>query len=461
MAPGLLFKAWCLVLFWGVLGVGTGGRVQALRAQGLSRDTVSVMMYNMLYYGVNTTFCTGTNNSVFNKNTHLMTLLNHTAPDLLGVCEMGPNTTANLGFLTNVLNNGGRSGYIRANPMNPSGSDIISLLYYNSLKFGIERQQAIPTQGRDIAFYRLYHKPVPASGDTVWLQVAVAHLKAGGTAADVTQRGQEAGSLVQFLRQQNFRGNLLVMGDLNVSASTEPAFDSLSQGGTLPYHRLRDPVSRPGSWGGNSSFALWHTQSTRITSNGCISGGGLDDRYDHILVNDFVLGDSAGVRYLPASFRVLGNDGNRFNGNVNGTFNASVPVAVANALYEISDHLPVTLKLAVGAGRPTNLEDSGWEGNPARAFERLALVWEEVGTGIGRVLLPVMPHEGVWDWRLRSLDGRVLVFGTEPAWSHQDKFWQIPEETRGMTALEWEWRPLDPKLRGYRKVLTVPVHGLR
>ncbi|MEY4913255.1 MAG: hypothetical protein RL025_1082, partial [Bacteroidota bacterium] len=62
------------------------------------------MMYNLLYYGVNTSFCTSSNNSVTIKNTRLLTLFSYLAPDLLGVCEMSPVSSVNSGFLNNVLN---------------------------------------------------------------------------------------------------------------------------------------------------------------------------------------------------------------------------------------------------------------------------------------------------------------------------------------------------------------------
>ncbi|MFM9142525.1 MAG: endonuclease/exonuclease/phosphatase family protein, partial [Bacteroidota bacterium] len=413
-------------------------------------DTLTVMMYNLLYYGVNTSFCTASNNSLTTKNTRLQTLFSYLAPDILGVCEMSPVSSVNAGFLNNVLNSGGRSGYLRANLMNPSGSEIFSLLYYNSNKVGIKSQTPVATQGRDIAFYRLYHKPIPANNDTVWLYVAVAHLKAGGTASDIAQRGQEAGSLVQYWRSSGLRGNVLVMGDLNVSSSSEPAFDSLLNAGTLPNHRMKDPVSRLGSWSGNSSFALWHTQSPRTTSNGCASGGGMDDRYDHILVNDFIMGDSLGVRYVPASFRVLGNDGNRFNGNVNGTFNASVPVAIANALYDISDHLPVVLKLAVGPVIPSTVHDE--EGVSIAPGAPWRLVCDPVRAGVWSVQIPESDRWGLWHWTLRGADGRILQEGRQECRSGDCLLGGV-NEAPVLGFLELSRHPLDSKSMVQRRVL--------
>jgi hypothetical protein len=444
-ASGLLFGAFL------VLASPSRALCQAASVTN-GRDTLTVMMYNLLYYGVNTSFCTSSNNSLTTKNARLQTLFSYLAPDLLGVCEMSPVSSVNSGFLNNVLNSGGRSGYLRANLMNPSGSEIVSLLYYNSNKLGIKSQTPIATQGRDIAFYRLYHKPIAANNDTVWLYVAVGHLKAGGTASDIAQRGQEAGSLVQHWRSTGLRGNLLVMGDLNVSASTEPAFDSLLNAGSVPNHRLKDPVSRLGSWSGNSSFALWHTQSPRTTSNGCASGGGLDDRYDHILVNDFVMGDSAGLRYVPASFRILGNDGNRFNGNVNGTFNASVPLSVANALYEISDHLPVVLKLAVGPALPSSTQGGPNSDASGQGTKGLRLVCDPLQPGAWSVRVSGHGLGLRWAWVLRGLDGRVLDSGTlEDCVNDCDVRGINPSPVVGY--LEWTSLSFEGKSQGRTQIL--------
>ena len=47
----------------------------------------------------------------------------------------------------------------------------------------------------------------------------------------------------------------------------------------------------------------------------------------------------------PGSFSIPGQDGLRFNGSVLDPPNYSAPATVLNALYEMSDHLPVTIKL--------------------------------------------------------------------------------------------------------------------
>ncbi len=43
----------------------------------------------------------------------------------------------------------------------------------------------------------------------------------------------------------------------------------------------------------------------------------------------------------------MGNDGHHFNMSVDQGYNSSVPAEVAEALFDGSDHLPVTMKIAV------------------------------------------------------------------------------------------------------------------
>ena len=53
------------------------------------------------------------------------------------------------------------------------------------------------------------------------------------------------------------------------------------------------------------------------------------------------------LRYVQGSYKAIGNDGPHFNQSVDQGYNTSVPAEVAEALYDASDHLPVTMKIAV------------------------------------------------------------------------------------------------------------------
>jgi hypothetical protein len=53
------------------------------------------------------------------------------------------------------------------------------------------------------------------------------------------------------------------------------------------------------------------------------------------------------LRYVQESYKAIGNDGHHFNMSVDQGYNSSVPIEVAEALFDGSDHLPVTMKIAV------------------------------------------------------------------------------------------------------------------
>lgn len=368
---------------------------------GQTVDTVTVMTYNLLFYGANTSFCTTGNNNLQTKNGHLRTIVSHVQPDIIGVQEMASNVGTTLTFLNEVLNFGGVNRWARANFVNTTSSNIISILYYDINKFGIASQQPIQTSLRDIMYYRLFYKEIPPAGDTIFLNVAVMHLKAGSSTSDVSQRGGETLAMMNFLNAQNLRGNLVVMGDFNTNSSNEPAYVNMISYSNADI-RLLDPVNRSGTWWNNVAFADLHTQSTRVTSDGCKSGGGLDDRYDQILINEFVRADSARVRYIPGSYKAIGNDGQRFKGNLNTPFNGSAPTNVITALYEASDHLPVVLKLRINAGFGVSVPEAA------------VLSWRfEVGTLAEEALhyfgsvAEAMPLR----WEITNLTGQSLAAG--------------------------------------------------
>jgi hypothetical protein len=91
-----------------------------------------------------------------------------------------------------------------------------------------------------------------------------------------------------------------------------------------------------------------HTQCPTATSNGCFSGGGLDDRFDFILMNRHLLYDSAGIKFATGTYKAIGNDGQHYNTSINASpTNTSAPAAVINSLTKASDHLPVVAGLRI------------------------------------------------------------------------------------------------------------------
>jgi len=139
--------------------------------------------------------------------------------------------------------------------------------------------------------------------------------------------------------------NCVLAGDFNVYRSSEAAFQRLlaPAGDGVDFI---DPVNRIGSWTANSTFADVHTQCPQSNGNGCFSGGGLDDRFDWIMMNQPLITGSAGAQFVAGSYKAVGNDGQHFNRAINAApTNTSAPANVINAIFATSDHLPVVAKV--------------------------------------------------------------------------------------------------------------------
>lgn len=317
------------------------------------------MHYNLLYYGINTSFCTSQNNNVNIKDQYLTTIINHVQPDIFTVNELGRGEANADRILNNVLNAGGVNRFSRAGYTNTTNSTIVNMLYYDHNKFSLYFETVAANILRDINLYTLYYNNEEQlqSGDTIFLTAVVAHFKAGSTAADQQTRTAEAQAVMAYINSNNIRGNLMFMGDFNMNASFEQAFQHIT------YHpneeiRFFDPVDQPGQWYNNSAMAMFHTQSTRTGSHDCFVTGGLDDRYDLILASQAIMEGYMGLHYIEDTYYALGQDGNRYNQSVISPANNSAPQMVIEALYGMSDHLPVMMKvksgeISVNTSRPT------------------------------------------------------------------------------------------------------------
>lgn len=314
------------------------------------QSELRLMVYNLTNYGNVIGGCTSANNGVSLKNPELKTIFQYAEPDILGVCEMNTNAILADNLLNNTLNTDGKNWYRRSTQIAEPSGTITTLIYYDSRKFTLQREFAIQTSYRVTRHFRLYANTAGLSqGDTTWLNILTCHLKAGNTSADQTDRGTMASVIKNYLNNLSRKENCVIMGDFNVYRSSEVAFQTLTSAGTNPTYQFFDPVNRVGSWTVNASFADVHTQCPRTDTNGgCFSGGGLDDRFDFILMNRHLLNDSAGLRYKPQSYRALGNDGQHYNKNITDSPpNTSVPLNVLSSLFKVSDHLPVVADLVL------------------------------------------------------------------------------------------------------------------
>lgn len=317
-----------------------------LPKRSYGQDTLTVMQYNLLYYGEYNSFCTYQNNSINAKDSNLKVIVDHVQPDILGVNEIGAGEAITQRILNNVLNVDEPERYARATFTNRSNASITNMLYFDQQKFILHDQKAIVNIIRDINIYTLIYKDeaLAQGGDTTFLNCVVVHLKAGSSSSDQQTRASETQAIMSFLENNEVRGNVLFMGDLNINASYETSYEQLTTDAPEGF-RFFDPVDQPGTWYNNPQKALYHTQSPRTTYHDCFVSGGLDDRYDFILASSTIMSGQLGLKYLEDSYNTLGQDGQRFNLNLLDPVNESAPEEVIQALYDMSDHLPVSLRL--------------------------------------------------------------------------------------------------------------------
>jgi len=330
-----------------------------LRAQ--NKDTLRVMCYNLLYYNANTSFCNQTNNNVNTKEAALEDIIDDVLPDVLVVNEIGTDPNSAFYLSRDALNKNGRNYYNFANNSG-AGQTIANMLFYNRQKLRLESQRVIDKDlnggnlVRDIDIYTLRYKDTSLyiHGDTTRLHIIVTHLKAGNTTSDRADRGDAIKAVMADLDSMNATGNYIIAGDMNLYRSTEAAYQELVNYVDTSL-RFIDPISMTGNWNANR-FAQNHTQSTR-TSGGCSANGGLDDRFDLILYSDEIKDNTDNLKYIRNSYKAYGQDGLRYNSSINSPRNNLVGNAIANALRDVSDHLPVILDLEVTLPQTTALDE--------------------------------------------------------------------------------------------------------
>lgn len=302
-------------------------------------DTMTLVAYNLLNFPEGRDDC-GTNTVVLNREDTLRKIMSYTQPDVFVACEIQNQTAVPL-ILNNSLNYVGAPNYAAATYT--GNGTLNNILFYNSDKLTLKSQGEISASPREIDHYLLYFND-PNLGvylDTTFVHVYMAHLKAGNSSSNEQIRAGQTQALMNFISTQPLDHNHFFCGDLNVYSSNETGYQNLLSGSFA----LQDPISAPGNWNNNGSFDYLHTQSTRTGMNyDCGSKGGLDDRFDQILVSGNVMNGSDSLKYLNNSYDAVGNDGNHFNNNLLQGSNSQYPDSIVTALYYMSDHLPVLLK---------------------------------------------------------------------------------------------------------------------
>jgi len=389
----------CISLFW-ALSLG-------LKAQ----DTITVMQYNLLEYGnYNSAFagCYESTNNTQDKDECIRTILDHVRPDIFTVNEFGATQAILDDFMRHNLNYSGITSWKTDNIVNYAGSNIINHIFYNSDKMELQRHAVIRTSVRDIDAYELYFKTSGLlSHDTIKLVCVVAHLKAGNTSSDESKRRAMIQNAMYYVEENYPNDNVLIMGDFNMYTANESAYRLMTQTYENSDVLFVDPLSFEGgvgNWHNTSQFAPFHTQATAsYTENPCRTGGGLDDRFDMILMSDEIYMGFNNVKYVDNSYHALGNDGNHFNQSVNQGYNAAVPSNVADALYNSSDHLPVVMKMKVYAnlGVEDQIGATLFEVFPNPAHELLSIELQDFAS-----------LQNETEYRITNIMGQTMATGS-------------------------------------------------
>ena len=316
-----------------------------------AQDTIRMMQYNLMYYtntsGVSD--CNSMTNNLDNKDLHIKTIFQYVRPTVFCVCEIGSQTQYADRLLNNAINTDGIDYYRRGPLTNQSGGTIANMIYYDSRKLVLYKSTNITTSYRDINGYTFYYNADNlSSGDTIFTTFWIAHLKAGTGTTNENARFAQTQKLMNRIANSGLPGNYTFSGDFNLYSSNEAAYQELTEYSNSLY-RFYDPANSPGYWHNSSQFSSLHTQSTRTQAEYCFSTGGLDDRFDIILVSPYIYFGSDRMHIVEGSYHALGQDGARFNGSIVSPTNYSIPPNVANALYMQSDHLPVIMDMTIDA----------------------------------------------------------------------------------------------------------------
>jgi endonuclease/exonuclease/phosphatase family metal-dependent hydrolase len=285
------------------------------------------------------------------RENYLKSIIDDIQPDIFMVCELETEAGADLILNTSLATTDNR--YARAafviNTSGTSPGNLQQLVFYNTHKLELTSQSEVITNRRDINHYTFKLKTVDVATNPIFLEVFVAHLKSSQGASNENERASMVQDFTSALGSIPSNHFVLIGGDFNLYTNTELAYQELLDNTNAVV--LVDPINRPGSWHNNGSFDDIHTQSTHTSSfyfdgsNYYGAGGGLDDRFDFILMSKN-LQTSTDLHYVSGSYKAYGNNGNCFNKRINdssctGTYSQTI----RDNLYNMSDHLPVIMQL--------------------------------------------------------------------------------------------------------------------
>ena len=308
----------------------------------IAQTDIKVMSYNLLNFP---------QGNMPNRVDTLKKIVDFYEPDLFLVQEL--KAESGLDQATQACNEMLDATYIQGEFLpqqsNPGSSWLLQQnLVYNSEMFTLKSQDFIQTFVRDINEFVLYlnDENLANGADTTFINVYVAHLKSSQGNDNEEARASMAQYFVDHLNELPANTHVMLGGDFNLYTSTEEAYQILldEQNNIV----MKDPIDSPGNWHSssypNKEILTQSTRSSQIYGDG--AGGGLDDRFDFVLLSESLMDPTSSLHYSEGTYIALGNNGECYNSDLLDCMNGNaVPESVVRALYYMSDHLPVVLEL--------------------------------------------------------------------------------------------------------------------
>lgn len=266
-------------------------------------------------------------------------------PDLI-ILQEQTNTSASA--LASLLNTtyGLTGAYVAVQPGGqPGSSDPVFIdrqaFVYNTQSLAMIGSATTISTSAQRPVIRAQFRPLGYSSPAASFYAYGAHLMA----SDPTGRANQTAAM--RANANTFPGaHILFAGDFNMQNNGETAWQNLvtGAGDGLAVDPL-NPGNASQTWNNNSAFASIHTQSTRVGATPDGDGGatgGMDDRFD-VQLSTQEMQDGEGLSYIPGTYRAFGQDGQHFNSAINAAPTIPLGAAVATALWDASDHLPVVV----------------------------------------------------------------------------------------------------------------------
>lgn len=302
------------------------------------QDSLNVMFYNLFRFP---------SSPPSNREFLLGEILDSIQPDLLMACEIVNESGAKRieqSSFANFTENYSMAEFVYS--VAAAADPLQQMVYYNTKKLILLKQQTLPTTIRDINHYTFLLNLESLPEDSTFVEVFVTHLKSSQGPANRALRLGMIDTFVNALAKIPADHHVLLAGDFNFyQSANEPAYHKILD--TTNHIVMVDPIDMPGKWHDNPAFAAIHTQATRTSAVGFGLGGatgGMDDRFDFIMMSEKSK-DDLKFSYVEESYKAYGNNGNCFDKSIHDSSCTGIySQELREKLHNMSDHTPVIMK---------------------------------------------------------------------------------------------------------------------